>query len=77
MIYWILNSLDILDCSLSQNIIDRAIFTLSRLQNETGGFGGGLGQISHLAGTYAAVNALAITRSEIAFNIINRSPHFI
>ena len=29
-------------------------------QNKDGGFGGGPGQISHLATTYAAVNALAI-----------------
>ncbi len=43
-----------------------------RCQNPTGGFGGGPFQYSHLAPTYAAVNALVILQSEEAYQIINR-----
>lgn len=42
------------------------------MQNPTGGFGGGHGQISHLAGTYAAVLSLAMVGGEEAFNLIDR-----
>lgn len=39
----------------------RAIRTLLSFQNkQTGGFGGGPGQNSHLMSTYAAISALAI-----------------
>ncbi len=38
-----------------------AVETLLSFQNkETGGFGGGVGQVSHLMSTYAAISALAI-----------------
>ena len=43
-----------------------------RCQNSTGGFGGGPFQFSHLAPTYAAVNALVILQSEDAYKVINR-----
>ena len=43
---------------------------MNRCQNPTGGFGGGPGQISHLATTYAAVNALCTLNSEKALKII-------
>ena len=40
-------------------------FSTFRCQNKSGGFGGGPGQISHLAPTYAAVNALSILGGEV------------
>lgn len=43
-----------------------------RCQSPTGGFGGGPGQIPHLAPTYAAVNALVILGTEEAYNVIDR-----
>ena len=43
------------------------ISQIFRCQNKTGGFGGGPGQISHLAPTYAAINALAILGGEVRF----------
>lgn len=43
-----------------------------RCQHPDGGFGGGPGQIPHLAPTYAAVNALVIIGTEEAYNVINR-----
>lgn len=42
------------------------------MQNSTGGFGGGHGQYSHLAGTYAAVLSLALVGGEEAYSLINR-----
>ncbi len=47
---------------------------LNRCQAETGGFGGGPGQISHLATTYAAINALCTLNSEKALKIIKIKP---
>ena len=47
---------------------------LDRCQNPTGGFGGGPGQISHLATTYAAVNALCTLNSKRALRIIKIGP---
>lgn len=48
-----------------------------RCQNPSGGFGGGPGQISHLAPTYAAVNALIILGTEEAYKVINRFVHYL
>jgi protein farnesyltransferase subunit beta len=42
------------------------------MQNSTGGFGGGHGQISHLAGSYAAVLSLAMVGGEEAFALVDR-----
>ncbi|KAJ6171393.1 hypothetical protein N7470_000460, partial [Penicillium chermesinum] len=50
----------------------RLLQTLRPAQNRTGGFGGGHGQISHLAGSYAAVLSLAIVGGEEAFSVIDR-----
>ncbi|KAJ5653121.1 hypothetical protein N7490_000124 [Penicillium lividum] len=51
---------------------ERLFNTLRPAQNSTGGFGGGHGQISHLAGSYAAVLSLAIVGGEDAFALIDR-----
>lgn len=45
---------------------------IHRCQHPDGGFGGGPGQIPHLAPTYAAVNALVIIGTQEAYNVINR-----
>lgn len=50
----------------------RVMKTLLSCQNDDGGFGGGSGQESHLATTYAAVNSLAILQCEEAYQQINR-----
>lgn len=47
-----------------------------RCQNGTGGFGGGPGQYSHLATTYAAVNSLVIIGTRAAFEAIDREGLF-
>ena len=51
-------------------------FDLFRCQNKNGGFGGGPGQVSHLAPTYAAVNALAIIGGEVHVRYSNACPVF-
>ena len=45
---------------------------LAQCQNTDGGFGGGPYQVSHLAPTYATVNALVILGGNEAYKIINR-----
>jgi len=52
-----------LDVSLDRSGRQRCIATLLSFQNPTGGFGGGPGQISHLAATYAAVSTLGLLTS--------------
>ncbi|RIA94482.1 terpenoid cyclases/protein prenyltransferase alpha-alpha toroid [Glomus cerebriforme] len=70
--YWMLHSLDLLGDDITQNLVKRGISTISKLQNPAGGFGGGPGQISHAAVTYAAINALAIIGSKEAYDLIDR-----
>ncbi|RKO87524.1 terpenoid cyclases/protein prenyltransferase alpha-alpha toroid, partial [Blyttiomyces helicus] len=48
---------------------------LGEVTNATGGFGGGPGQLSHLAGSYAAVNVLAIIGTKEAFEVVNRKKY--
>ena len=43
---------------------------LDSCQSSTGGFGGGPGQLPHLATTYAAVNALCTLNTEKALKCI-------
>lgn len=48
------------------------IETARTMQNRSGGFGGGHGQTSHLATTYAVVLSLALSESEEAYEVIDR-----
>jgi protein farnesyltransferase subunit beta len=50
---------------------ERLISTVRPMQNSTGGFGGGHGQMSHLATTYAIVLSLAMA-GEAALELIDR-----
>lgn len=70
--YWIIHSLVLLKCSLSQEDVSHIAQFLNRCQSESGGFGGGPGQLPHLAPTYAAVNALCSLGTPEAYNVINR-----
>lgn len=80
IIYWITHSLNLLKSFQDQTLESRytsywfssIISTLNTLQNDTGGYGGGIGQESHLATTYAAVNSLAIIGSPAALDSIKR-----
>lgn len=42
------------------------------MQNPTGGFGGGHGQMSHCASTFAAILSLAMVGGNDAFELVDR-----
>ena len=46
--------------------------TLEAAQHPDGGFGGGHGQLSHLAPTYAAVLSLVTVGGQEAYDLIDR-----
>lgn len=70
--YWILHGLEILNVAIQgQQRLD-IIYFLATCQNPNGGFGGGPGQLSHLAPTYAAVNSLVILGGHDAYDVIDR-----
>jgi len=71
MFYWALAGLSALGEDISQ-YRDPLVSTVRPIQNATGGFGGGNGQMSHLAPTYGIVLALAIVGGEEALNVIDR-----
>lgn len=61
MLYWIANSLAVLDEQDSSENLKRRIYEkLFAISPDGGPFGGGVGQLPHLASTYAAINALAL-----------------
>ncbi|KAJ9080362.1 CAAX farnesyltransferase (FTase) subunit beta, variant 4 [Entomophthora muscae] len=70
--FWILQSLAMLDYPFSPELCDSAIDKITRLQNDTGGFGGGPGQISHLGTTYSAVHSLFLMGGERAYSVIKK-----
>ncbi|KAI1272407.1 terpenoid cyclases/Protein prenyltransferase [Xylaria sp. FL0933] len=69
--YWCLNGLVLLGADVSK-YRDGLVETARSIQNESGGFGGGFGQQSHLATTYAMVLSLAIVGGEDAYEVIDR-----
>jgi protein farnesyltransferase subunit beta len=71
MIYWSLTGLAAMGEDPSQ-YRDKVISTCRPIQNLTGGFGGGNGQMSHLAPTYATILALSMVGGEEALNLIDR-----
>lgn len=76
IIFWILHALDLLGerTLIEDEFAPGVISFLSDCQDqETGGFGGGPGQLPHLATTYAAVAALVTIGSESALSLIDRN----
>jgi len=71
MFYWALAGLSAMGEDVSQ-YREPLISTVRPIQNVTGGFGGGNGQMSHLAPTYAIVLALAIVGGKEALDVIDR-----
>ncbi|EXJ90003.1 protein farnesyltransferase subunit beta [Capronia epimyces CBS 606.96] len=71
MVYWALLSLYMLGEDVSR-YRSRVIKTFFSMQNSSGGFGGGFGQYSHLAGTYAALLSLALVGGDEAYTLIDR-----
>uniref|UniRef100_A0A0E0N261 Protein farnesyltransferase subunit beta n=1 Tax=Oryza rufipogon TaxID=4529 RepID=A0A0E0N261_ORYRU len=69
--YWIIHALALLD-EIPDDVEDDIVDFLSRCQDKDGGYGGGPGQLPHLATTYAAVNTLVTIGSERALSSVNR-----
>ncbi|KNA06217.1 hypothetical protein SOVF_183100 [Spinacia oleracea] len=70
--YWILHSLALLGESIDVNLKHHVVDFLSRCQDPLGGYGGGPGQMPHLATTYAAVNSIITVGGRRALSSINR-----
>lgn len=71
MFYWALTALSTMGEDVS-GYRTRVISTVRPIQNTTGGFGGGNGQMSHLAPTYAIILSLAIVGGEEALDLVDR-----
>ncbi|GAA5926198.1 protein farnesyltransferase subunit beta [Sporobolomyces koalae] len=78
LIYWICHSLALFDGELDTAAKSRIVDTLKKFQNPKGGFGGGPGQLSHLAPTFASVAALCYV-GEAGWSAIDRNGlyHFL
>lgn len=74
LVFWIVHSLALLNAPLPQEVDSSAIVAfLARCQDAAGGFGGGPGQLPHLAPTYAAIATLVTLGSHEALALIHRS----
>ena len=69
--YWCLAGLSLLGEDVA-SYRERLADTLRPMQNPMGGFGGGFGQTSHLATTYASILALALVGGEDAYEVVDR-----
>lgn len=70
-LYWCLNGLRLLGEDVSP-YRESLVETARSMQNGTGGFGGGNGQLSHLATTYAVVLALALVGGADVYEVVDR-----
>ncbi|KAL5615149.1 hypothetical protein BROUX41_005206 [Berkeleyomyces rouxiae] len=70
-LYWCLGALALLDEDVTE-FHNGMVSTARYLQNPTGGFGGSLGHMSHLATTYAMVLSLVIVGGKEAYDVIDR-----
>ncbi|KAM7476424.1 hypothetical protein LguiB_023667 [Lonicera macranthoides] len=70
--YWILHSVALLGEYVDAELENNAIDFLTRCQDPNGGYGGGPGQMPHLATTYAAVNSLVTLGGQRSLSSINR-----
>lgn len=76
MCYWAVNSLKILDAQIPAELINSLITFIKTCEHPEGGYGGGPGQMAHLAPTYAAVMCLVSLRNKDALKSINRETLF-
>ncbi len=70
--YWIVHALSLLDYTLMPAETHKVVEFLRKCQCREGGFGGGPGQLPHLATTYAAVLALCEIGTKEAYDVIDR-----
>ncbi|KAK2768516.1 CAAX farnesyltransferase (FTase) subunit beta [Arachnomyces sp. PD_36] len=71
MVYWALTGMSLLGEDIVQ-LRERVVATFAPMQNATGGFGGGHGQMSHCAPSYAVILSLAMAGGEDAYRLVNR-----
>ncbi|KAL8777253.1 MAG: hypothetical protein Q9213_007946 [Squamulea squamosa] len=71
VIYWALTALSLLGEDVAP-YRERVTQTFSAMQNVDGGFGGGHGQTSHCAPSYAAVLSLAMVGGTASLDMIDR-----
>jgi protein farnesyltransferase subunit beta len=69
--YWCLAGLSLLGEDVG-TYRSRLVATARTMQNTTGGFAGGFGQMSHLATTYATILALTMVGGEDAYDVVDR-----
>ncbi len=71
ILFWCLNGLWLLGEDVAP-YRTRLVETARSMQNAGGGFGGGHGQASHLATTYAVVMALAVVGGDACYEAVDR-----
>ncbi|KAG0648919.1 Ras s prenyltransferase subunit beta [Hyphodiscus hymeniophilus] len=71
MFYWAMAGLSAMGEEVSE-YRQRMISTCDPIQNASGGFGGGNGQMSHLAPTYAIILSLSIMEDKACLDLIDR-----
>mmetsp|Transcript_56157 Transcript_56157/g.130767 ORF Transcript_56157/g.130767 Transcript_56157/m.130767 type:complete len:420 (-) Transcript_56157:68-1327(-) len=72
-VFWISHALEVLDAYDEERWSSQVASFLAHCQHPDGGFGGGPGQLAHLAPTYAATAALIIAGSEAAYRAADRA----
>ncbi|KAK6155185.1 hypothetical protein DH2020_009433 [Rehmannia glutinosa] len=70
--YWIIHSIALLGDCVDDKLENDVIEFLQRCQDPNGGYGGGPGQMPHLATTYAAINTLITVGGHKSLSSINR-----
>lgn len=70
-LYWCLSALSQLGEDVT-SYRESVAATARSMQNESGGFGGGGRQLSHMATTYAVILSLALVGGEEAFDVVDR-----
>jgi protein farnesyltransferase subunit beta len=70
-LYWCLSAMTLLGEDVTPYRAG-VVETARTMQNPDGGFGGGGGQLSHLATSYAVVLAIALVGGEEAYEVIDR-----
>ena len=71
ILYWCLAGLTLLGEDVTP-YREGLVETARTMQNASGGFGGGHGQTSHLATTYAVVLALTVAGGEEVYEVVDR-----
>lgn len=72
-VYWITHSLALLEQQQQLSTVTQDVIQMLKdCAHPDGGYGGGPGQIAHLATTYAAVNALITLGDDLALESIDR-----